>query len=272
MDEIIQIINNVPYSPPQAELADKGKTPLRPKLIVATTNVKNLSANAYYQSELAIRRRLPYVITPTVREEFAMEVDFSIPAPYDRVLDSSKTKSNIGNIPNYWDFRVEKVQARPSVQENIPQGAQLRLVHEQLNIFQLLQYIGQESRKHVANQKLVKESKKALIAMTICNVCLLPSEMCTCEIQSVEEAEIILPPYTWGWQMSFFFGALISFWLLPVIFLAFFNTILKVNNISWIDVLCGKLAIYCRSFLRKSINWYISQKVKPIKQFFFQYL
>ena len=46
--EIIQVVNNVPLVPNQAELADKGRTPLRAELVVATSNAKDMNAPAYF--------------------------------------------------------------------------------------------------------------------------------------------------------------------------------------------------------------------------------
>jgi hypothetical protein len=46
--EFLQIINSVPFVPDQADLADKGRTPLRPRLVIATTNTPNLNAHCYF--------------------------------------------------------------------------------------------------------------------------------------------------------------------------------------------------------------------------------
>jgi hypothetical protein len=90
MEEVLQIINQVPYTPPQADLADKGKTPLRPLLVQGTTNVKTLNASSYYCNQLAILRRFPMVVTPIVKEQYAQIVNGRVPDPASRMLDSSR--------------------------------------------------------------------------------------------------------------------------------------------------------------------------------------
>ena len=56
LSEIILMFNNVTFVPPQAALEDKGTTPVRPKLGIATTNIEHLNAHAYFSHPIAIRR------------------------------------------------------------------------------------------------------------------------------------------------------------------------------------------------------------------------
>jgi len=48
MMELIQIVNSVPFVPDQADLSNKGRTPMKCKLVIGTTNVKNLNAHYYF--------------------------------------------------------------------------------------------------------------------------------------------------------------------------------------------------------------------------------
>jgi len=198
LDEVLQIINFVSFCPPQADIDDKGKTPVCPKLVTATTNVKNLNAGVYYCSELAIRRRLPYVITPSVKSEYAVEVNGIIPpVPFDRMLDSSKTYLCTDPIPNYWEFKVEKIVARPVEHENVPQGCELRMIMHDVDIFELFRFLGRVSMEHTRNQVIVRESKRDLENMQICKGCYTLVENCTCEVQSSEIVNYVAPamPY-----------------------------------------------------------------------------
>jgi hypothetical protein len=128
------------------------------------------------------------VITPTLKAEYAKEVNGCVPpVAYDRMLDSTKTQNCEDPIPNFWEFKVEVVEARPSNQADLPQAAQLKLVRDKIDIYGLLQFVGEESRVHFANQKLVAGSKKSLENMTICTTCLAHSSKCECKVQSFEE-------------------------------------------------------------------------------------
>jgi hypothetical protein len=70
LKEMLNVVNNVPYVPPQAALEDKGKTPVLAKLVVATSNAKDLNAHEYFYCPLAVRRRLPYVVHVTPKTEY----------------------------------------------------------------------------------------------------------------------------------------------------------------------------------------------------------
>ena len=59
--EMLRVVNNVPYVPTQADLADKGRTPVRAKFVIASTNTENLNADTYFACPLAVQRRLPYI-------------------------------------------------------------------------------------------------------------------------------------------------------------------------------------------------------------------
>lgn len=100
--ELIMVLNNVPFSPEQASLEAKGKTPFRGKLVLATSNTKHLNAAAYFSCPLAIQRRLPFVITVTARKEFQR-----MDAPGQ--VDPHKIPVVTDEWPDIWDVLVEKV-------------------------------------------------------------------------------------------------------------------------------------------------------------------
>jgi len=100
MMELIQIVNSVPFVPDQADLSNKGRTPLKCQFVIATTNVKNMNAHHYFAHASAAQRRLPFIITPSVKAEFAHE---------DGTLNSSKVVNIEGQYPDLWHWKVEKV-------------------------------------------------------------------------------------------------------------------------------------------------------------------
>lgn len=56
LTEVIQIMNDVPLVPNQASLEDKGRNPLRARMVVATTNKKHLNAHAHFACPIAVQR------------------------------------------------------------------------------------------------------------------------------------------------------------------------------------------------------------------------
>jgi hypothetical protein len=73
LSDLLQICNQVAFCPPQAELADKGKTPMRPEFVQATTNTEHLNAHAWFANPVAVRRRLPFIIEIKPKREFARD-------------------------------------------------------------------------------------------------------------------------------------------------------------------------------------------------------
>ncbi len=220
INEIITLMNNVCYCPPQADLADKGKTPVRAKLVIATTNVKHLNAHAYFCSTLAIRRRLPYIITPVVLPEYS--VDPEVPE-YDRMLDSAKVKVE-GALPNLWKFKVEKVGALPGTQEDMPQSAQLSPVSppEGWDIYEMLKYLGKEAKKHFANQDMMLRSRNELREMPVCNVCLEVGERCQCQGDIQSDFSWDIPWYWFVGLVAFHYVRMnIELWMNKIVCFTF---------------------------------------------------
>jgi len=184
MNEIIQIINNTAFVPPQADLADKGKTPLRPKFVMGTTNQKQLNAMSYYCNTLSISRRFNYTITVTVRPEFSTR-------PRDngfmRMLDPSKMPAPNEGIPDAWLFDVEKVEAACTGNTQTPKFV---CIHPQLNIHQLIAFLAKESAKHFEIQNKVMMSRQLYQELNFCKVCFAVSDDCKCEDQELNFCDV----------------------------------------------------------------------------------
>lgn len=201
MEEILIIINQVPNTPPQADLPDKGKTPLRPLLVQGTTNTKHLNASSYYCNQLAILRRFPMVITVIVKEEYCKLVNGKVPNEANRMLDTSRCPVLAqGEYPDYWEFIVEKVVAHTDptsgvqyakYQDYFPGGERIT------SIYAFLAMVSRESKIHREHQDQVSASADAYKAVEVCRVCYLPMVRCTCE-QEIQSEEIAgLHPATW---------------------------------------------------------------------------
>lgn len=188
MNDVIQIINNVSFTPPQADLADKGKTPMKPALVQGTTNSKDLNAHAYYANPLAIQRRFPYVVTVTVKAEFAHLENGQVPEPMCRMLDSSKTPPLAeGEYPDYWEFEIEKVKANVTNMGKQFATHVPATLHKTSSIHEYLAYISKESIQHKRNQTIVRDSAKQYARATICDTCYRVTAQCVCStVQSTE--------------------------------------------------------------------------------------
>lgn len=97
IESLIRWVNSVGMTSNQADLSDKGKIPIMPKLVVATTNTKNLNAHFAVEEPSAVLRRLPIVITPRLKPEF---------------LDEATGQMRKTTVPEFdaWNYSVDEVR------------------------------------------------------------------------------------------------------------------------------------------------------------------
>jgi hypothetical protein len=178
--EMLNVINNVPYVPPQAALEDKGKTPVLAKVVIATTNASDLNAHEYFWCPLAVRRRLPFVVHVEPKKEYIHE--------NGRFINPSSLPPIDGAFPDFWRITVQKV---------VPlfDGQRDRAVLETVKIFEnsaeFLKFYGEASRAHENVQAKSMHCDEGMSNLQVCPLCLLVSRDCECAVQAAYNA-------TWG--------------------------------------------------------------------------
>lgn len=210
--EMLQVVNNVPFVPNQADLADKGRTPLRAKLVIATSNCEHLNARHYFQTPLAVQRRLPYVIEARVKEEFARD-----DAPL--MLDNDKAFKVDGEYCNFWNFHVKKVV--PDANDITNCTAVTRQIEFFDDVNDFLAWFSRTAKHHEKVQQLVKSSTDDMAQIPLCMQCYRPMNKCNChEVQSTDMEEALQeapeelpegPPSTWETLKYYFVIAIIMF-------------------------------------------------------------
>lgn len=174
LQDLLNVVNNVPYVPPQAAIEDKGKTPVLAKLVIATTNCADLNALEYFWCPLAVRRRLPYVVHVEPKDEFKHENGMFIDPKKMTIID--------GSFPNWWRITVKKVV--PDIRGN-RENAKLETVSVFDNTDDFLQHFGKACLEHENNQKRAMLKNEDMQTIKICKICLkaLPHENCM-QVQS----------------------------------------------------------------------------------------
>jgi len=104
--DVITVVNSVGIATTQAAIEDKGCIPLVPKLVVATTNTKDLNAYHAVAEPAAVLRRFPFVIKPVLKPEF---VD----------PQSGMMKKLDGMVRDAWLFHVETVRLTVASDETV---------------------------------------------------------------------------------------------------------------------------------------------------------
>jgi hypothetical protein len=136
--ECIQLRNNVPFIPNQADLKDKGRTPVMAKAVIISTNTKHLNANAYFSHPMAVQRRFPYILNVQVKPEYCDESG--------RIVESSIPPPTPDSYPNIWLITVERVIGAGKV-------GQYEAVKSFSDIHELLNWMTGVVGNHFQNQR-----------------------------------------------------------------------------------------------------------------------
>lgn len=168
--EMLQVVNNVPFVPIQADLADKGKTPLISRFVIATTNTEDLNAYAYFACPLAVQRRLPFVIDVQPKDEYTKDMC---------MFDGSKVPElKDGEYPDYWNFIVKKVV--PQKKNRTHQRAKLEVVDKFYNIIDFIQWFSVAARDFEEIQDKAMRCDNIMSNVTLCSGCYVPQTQCRC--------------------------------------------------------------------------------------------
>nr|ULG00052.1 MAG: putative nonstructural protein [Locarnavirus sp.] len=163
LTEMLQVVNNVPYVPTQADLADKGKTPVRARFVIATTNTENLNAETYFACPLAVQRRLPFIINIVPRNEYKLN-----DGP---MIDPAKIPvSETGDYPDLWRITVKRVVPRDAGRTNLHMGqvADYQTIGIFENVFDFLQWFSTVARRAEATQDKAMKCDADMKSVKLC--------------------------------------------------------------------------------------------------------
>jgi hypothetical protein len=182
---VINFINNVARTAIMAEADLKGKIQIKPKVVAATTNVKELEAKYYSNEPVSILRRFPLHIEARVRPDYLKDGEGAF-------IDGKKLAKDAteGNLfPDAWEFDCYEYYDpsqgnngnncidRPLtyIEDNLEKPAM------KIGVSVLLKLMQQMIKNHVMIQKSVVESSKAIFDKVLCQECGMHAEYCICE-------------------------------------------------------------------------------------------
>lgn len=173
LKELLNVVNNVPYVPPQAALEDKGKTPVMAKLVIGTTNAKDLNAHEYFHCPLAVRRRLPYIIHVEPKQEYLHE--------NGKFIDPAKLPTNNVGYPDFWNITVQKLVP---VTNGNRDWAILEDVQTFSDVKEFLKHYGKSSFEHDVNQDKSMVCDNYMKDISVCPLCFNATTHCDCQLQA----------------------------------------------------------------------------------------
>jgi hypothetical protein len=174
--EMLQVVNNVPYVPAQADLADKGKTPLRARFVVATTNTEHLNAEAYFSCPLAVQRRLPYVINLFPKQEYLRDLYMLDTGALPEIAE--------GEYPDFWRIVVKKVIPMTKPNTHMGQSSELKEIQIFDDILEFIKWFN----------GIAKEADQVQDKSMSCDLNMSKCTLCDCGIPivSCKEHKVVL--------------------------------------------------------------------------------
>jgi hypothetical protein len=171
LKELLQVKNSVPYTPPQAALEDKGRTPVKAELLIATTNTKHLNLHAYFACPFAIARRLSYVVTPTVKPEYIKD---------SFMVDSRKIPPTPeGEYMNIWNFEISVPKPESDVAKD-NQRTRYEIIEKFEDINSFLQWYIFVAEEHANSQMKADKAAKTMHTVEVCKDCKRAVKSCLC--------------------------------------------------------------------------------------------
>jgi len=216
VNELLQMVNVVPYVLTMAAIEDKGRVAFKSRLVIATTNTPDLNVNAYYSNGFAALRRFKIVVDIVPKAKYAKTSGEAGVL----MLDDTKIPTPVpGVYPDLWDIRILEAVAinagksshsRPGSadDERINQRGKMQprmgrpdkafetvgkpIVFDKMDDF--LEWYRIEADTHETNQKAVLQVDNYMKEIHLCPSCHRASTACTCLVlQSRRISEI----YDW---------------------------------------------------------------------------
>lgn len=176
--KIIDILNNVPKAALKADVESKGNVMILPKLVMVTTNVKELLSHVFSNCPGAILRRFNYHLTATLKKEF---VD-----PETGGFDPSKASDDL--IPNYWDITVQHVQLVRNHKNAEMDTFKYETDMKDADIYQVIDFMVEKSRIHFSQQDKFVKHVETLFDSTLCEHCRDPNCCPKCDAIRLKNA------------------------------------------------------------------------------------
>jgi hypothetical protein len=174
---LIQVINNIRYLAPMADVFLKGKVSLNPYFCLISTNIECLNAQKYSNEPESVLRRM-YHVKVIPKEEFCTA----------GILDSEKITTKFGRTqcPDVWILTVRRYVA--CNKRHVDPKALVPVEFEgkslsNISVKQYLRWVQLASKEHFKNQQEYISNQETL--PTKCKQC----EACYCDCAPILEPE-----------------------------------------------------------------------------------
>jgi hypothetical protein len=172
---LIQVINNIKYLAPMADVFLKGKVSLNPYFCLVSTNVEHLNAQVYSNEPESVLRRM-YHVKVEPKTEFCTA----------GTLDSAKIVAKFGRTPcpDVWNLTIRRYKAQNSRHVKLDAMIPVDFKGETMinvSVRKYLEWVQVTSKEHFSNQRDFLANQEC--TPTACTQC----GMCYCNCPSILE-------------------------------------------------------------------------------------
>lgn len=189
---LIQVINNIKYLAPMADVFLKGKVSLNPYFCMISTNIEHLNAAKYSNEPESVLRRM-YHVKVVPKAEFCVA----------GILDSEKIIEKFGctSCPDVWNLSIRRYTAQNK--RHVDVAAMTPVIFEgrvmtDVSVKEYLRWVQIESKKHFSQQGQYLSNQEDTPAP--CQEC----SMCYCDCAPVLEKQSGEWEYYSGQSLGFF--------------------------------------------------------------------
>jgi hypothetical protein len=178
-EDYLEVVNTAMKTARMAELSMKDKVYFMPKVVVASTNKKDMDAKTYSNEPASITRRTDYFVGMKVRDQFATN------GMYDPDKVSAYYDGNVPALPDVWDITIEI--SYPYTGTNGQNYAGFKPVNwngrQLVNVdiqtaMKFLILAAQKQRKQ--QEEMLKRSTTLSADFPLCEKCKAPESLCVC--------------------------------------------------------------------------------------------
>jgi hypothetical protein len=204
MQQIIQLVNPVGFVADMAAIEKKGKQAAAFKIVIATTNNISLNAYAFAACPLAVARRFPIILVPSIKLEYQDD---------KRALDPAKLSKM---APDFLDFATYDVKV-PESNPNHKGGVSYRVLHSNLSTDELRAYLVKSAKDHMLHGHRMVESIKLMQSKEMCSGCGRVGGACEGECAPVGRftAQSELPRSRFFFEGFIFLLSVVAIYLTP---------------------------------------------------------
>lgn len=187
LKNVIKMVNTVNFPLPMANLQDKGKIFFNPKMIVATTNVKQLNAQHFFQCPAALLRRFPIIFDVRVKPEFEVITENGRTGQLDTRKIRAYKKLQGVNFVDCWDIYIQRVELKSGNSNDVNY---VSLNEGKPFTFPMaMNFLGKEIVDHLSKNRSASATSNAISKMTYCPKCYVPllnGIKCLCESKPLD--------------------------------------------------------------------------------------